>query len=128
MRDFTNKNRYFHNFESIFVDSVTWGTIIIVILYFIGASSTTTSHLLSVLFIAKAFLGFYLMYRFYPSRSDREFITGLDRKVAFACGIFIVAMAIIDHTMPQLNEIRNYISFFTGNTVNSIEKYFQITH
>lgn len=127
MRDITNKNRYFRNFESIFVDSVTWFTIILVILFFIGASSTTTGQLLSVLFIAKAFLGFYLMYRFNPSRGDREYITGLDRKVAFACGLFIVALAVADYAMPYINELRNSITFYTGSTVHSIEKDLKIT-
>ena len=103
-------NKDLHSFQTqvfSFILYLTW------ILYFaiaFGLSANAPQYLNDMQYYVKIYVSLFLILRFNPLRRVR--FTGLDAKIAFSAGIFLITTTAIDTIlMNYLKDIKQYFGF-----------------
>ena len=90
------------------LDFVTYFTYFLYIAVALGLSATAPKYLNDLLFYTKIYVSVFLIYRFNPFR--RVKFTGLDAKIAYNAGIFLLATTIINSVLVSYVDIfKKYI-------------------
>ena len=99
-----------NNFYTIVV-YITW------FLYFaiaLGISVNAPEYLITLQSFMKIYISLFLIYRFNPFRRVR--FTGLDAKIAFSAGVFLLATTAINNVLHNyLSEVKKYIEWLKFN-------------
>lgn len=99
-------NRNIHTFQHRAYNIVMYITWILYIAIALGLSANAPQYLDDLQSFVKLYISLFLIYRFNPFR--RVKFTGLDAKIAFSAGVFLLATTAIDKIL------HNYLSTFTS--------------
>ena len=114
-------NPSFYYFENQFLYYFGWLTKITFILFFIGIFQEKPTIFINFNFIVKISLALFLIYRFNKYRKYNITFTDLDRKVCFSAGIYILLISFTDYITQYTSEIRNFITPYTIQIIDSIK-------
>jgi hypothetical protein len=90
---------------------ITWFLYIIIAL---GLSANAPEYLDDLQYYVKLYISLFLIYRFNPFR--RVKFTGLDAKIAFSAGVFLLATTAINSVLHNyLSELKQYIEWLKFN-------------
>jgi hypothetical protein len=90
---------------------ITWFLYIIIAL---GLSANAPEYLDDLQYYVKLYISLFLIYRFNPFR--RVKFTGLDAKIAFSAGVFLLATTAINTIIQNyLSELKQYIEWLKFN-------------
>jgi hypothetical protein len=90
---------------------ITWFLYIIIAL---GLSANAPEYLDDLQYYVKLYISLFLIYRFNPFR--RVKFTGLDAKIAFSAGVFLLATTAINSVLQNyLSELKQYIEWLKFN-------------
>jgi hypothetical protein len=84
-------------------DIVVYITWILYIVIALGLSTNAPQYLDDLQYYIKLYVSFFLIYRFNPFR--RVKFTGLDAKIAFSAGIFLLATTAINGILKMMYQI-----------------------
>jgi hypothetical protein len=83
-----------HQFQNRMYDIVMYVTYFLYVVVALGLSAKAPQYLDDLLYFTKIYVSLFLIYRFNPFR--RVKFTGLDAKIAFSAGTFLLATTAID--------------------------------
>jgi hypothetical protein len=90
---------------------ITWALYIAIAL---GLSANAPEYLDDLQNFIKLYVSLFLIYRFNPFRRVR--FTGLDAKIAFSAGVFLLATTAINNVLHNyLSEVKKYIEWLKFN-------------
>lgn len=95
-------NRDLHSFQNRLFDIIIYVTWILYIVVALGLSASAPQYLDDLHTFVKIYVSLFLIYRFNPFR--RVKFTGLDAKIAFSAGLFLLTTTAIDGIL------KNYLS------------------
>ena len=105
-------NKDLHRFQNHIYDIVVYITWLLYIIVALGLSANAPQYLDDLQYYIKLYVSLFLIIRFNPFR--RVKFTGLDAKIAFSAGIFLITTTAIDKILiSYIHEIRQYLDFFT---------------
>jgi hypothetical protein len=90
---------------------ITWALYISILL---GVSANAPQYLDDIQYYVKLYVSLFLIYRFNPLR--RVKFTGLDAKIAFSAGVFLLATTAINSILKTyLSNVKQYLEFLKVN-------------
>jgi hypothetical protein len=92
-------NRKLHNFQDTFYTSIIYISWLLYIAIALGLSSNAPQYLDDLQYFVKIYISLFLIYRFNPFR--RVKFTGLDAKIAFSAGIFLLGTTAINELLKN---------------------------
>ena len=103
-----------HILQNKIFDAVLYITYILYIVIALGLSANAPQYLDELQRYIKLYVSLFLIYRFNPFR--RVQFTGLDAKIAFNAGWFLLATTFVDSILQSyLEPIKKYVSFLKFN-------------
>ena len=96
-------NSFIHRFQNRMYDIVVYITWILYIVIALGLSTNAPQYLDDLQYYIKLYVSFFLIYRFNTFR--RVKFTGLDAKIAFSAGIFLLATTAINGILKMMYQI-----------------------
>ena len=103
-------NKKLHSLQNRIFDAVIYITYILYIAIALGLSANAPEYLDELQYYIKLYISLFLIYRFNPFR--RVKFTGLDAKIAFNAGWFLLATTIVDSVLKTyLDNIKQYLGF-----------------
>jgi len=103
-------NKDIHKLQNRIFDIVLYITYILYIAIALGISANAPEYLDELQYYMKLYIGLFLIYRFNPFR--RVKFTGLDAKIAFNAGWFLLATTIVDSILKTYVEnIKQHLGF-----------------
>ena len=107
-------NKDLHRFQNRMYDIVVYITWILYIVIALGLSANAPQYLDDLQNFIKLYVSLFLIYRFNPFR--RVKFTGLDAKIAFSAGVFLLATTAINSVLHNyLSELKQYIEWLKFN-------------
>jgi len=107
-------NKYIHRLQNQAYDLVMYITWILYILIALGLSANAPQYLDYLHSFIKLYISLFLIYRFNPFR--RVKFTGLDAKISFSAGIFLLGATAIDELLTSyLTTVKEYIQWMKFN-------------
>lgn len=88
-----------HRFQNRMYDIVVYITWILYIIIALGLSTNAPQYLDDLQYYIKLYVSVFLIYRFNPFR--RVKFTGLDAKIAFSAGVFLLATTAINSILQN---------------------------
>lgn len=111
-------NKDLHRFQNNFFDILTYITTILYIIIALGLSASAPEYLDSLNSFIKIYVSLFLIYRFNPFRRVR--FTGLDAKISFSAGVFLLATTAMASVLKNyLSEIKQYIKIIREMVKNN---------
>lgn len=92
-------NSVIHRFQNRMYDIVVYITWILYIIIALGLSTNAPQYLDDLQYYIKLYVSVFLIYRFNPFR--RVKFTGLDAKIAFSAGVFLLATTAINSILQN---------------------------
>jgi hypothetical protein len=90
---------------------ITWVLYVVIAL---GLSANAPQYLDDLQYYIKLYVSIFLIYRFNPFR--RVKFTGLDAKIAFSAGVFLLATTAINSVLQNyLSDLKQYIEWLKFN-------------
>jgi len=103
-------NRDIHRLQNQAYDIVVYITWILYIVIALGLSANAPQYLDELHSFIKLYISLFLIYRFNPFR--RVKFTGLDAKIAFSAGVFLLGTTAIDGIIKNyLSALKEYIQW-----------------
>jgi len=103
-------NKDIHRFQNNIYDIAVYVTWALYISIALGLSANAPQYLDNLQYYVKLYVSLFLIYRFNPFR--RVKFTGLDAKIAFSAGTFLLATTTINTIlMSYLKDIKQYLTF-----------------
>lgn len=103
-------NKDIHRFQNKIYDIVVYVTWALYIAIALGLSANAPQYLDDLQYYVKMYVSLFLIYRFNPFR--RVKFTGLDAKIAFSAGIFLLTTTAINTILTSyVKNINQYLSF-----------------
>ncbi len=103
-----------HRFQNRMYDIVVYITWTLYIVIALGLSANAPQYLDDLQNFIKLYISLFLIYRFNPFR--RVKFTGLDAKIAFSAGVFLLATTAINTIIQNyLSELKQYIEWLKFN-------------
>lgn len=107
-------NRDLHSFQNRLFDIIIYVTWILYIVVALGLSASAPQYLDDLHTFVKIYVSLFLIYRFNPFR--RVKFTGLDAKIAFSAGLFLLTTTAIDGILKNyLSSLYQYIKWLKFN-------------
>lgn len=107
-------NKDLHRFQNKAYDIVTYVTWLLYIAIALGLSAKAPQYLDDLHSFIKIYISLFLIYRFNPFR--RVKFTGLDARIAFSAGLFLLGTTAIDGILKTyLSSIKEYVSKINFN-------------
>lgn len=107
-------NKSLHRFQDRIYDIVVYVTWFLYIIIALGLSANAPEYLDDLQNFIKLYVSLFLIYRFNPFR--RVKFTGLDAKIAFSAGVFLLATTAINSVLHNyLSELKQYIEWLNFN-------------
>jgi hypothetical protein len=104
-------NKNIHSFQNKAFNIIIYLTWILYISFVLGLSANAPQYLDILQSFVKIYVSLFLIIRFNPFR--RVKFTGLDAKIAFSAGIFLLGTTAIDSILNNyLTELKQYIEIF----------------
>ena len=101
----------FHNNAYDIIIYITWFLYAVIAL---GLSANAPQYLDDMQYYIKMYISLFLIYRFNPFR--RTTFTGLDAKIAFSAGLFLLATTAINTVLQTyLTNLKQYFAFVKTN-------------
>lgn len=101
-------NRNIHILQHKIFDAVIYITYILYVVIALGLSANAPQYLDELQYYIKLYISLFLIYRFNPFRQVK--FTGLDVKIAFNAGWFLLATTVIDSFLKTyLENIKDYL-------------------
>ena len=111
-------NKDLHRFQNNFFDILTYITTILYIIIALGLSASAPEYLDYLNSFIKIYVSLFLIYRFNPFRRVR--FTGLDAKISFSAGVFLLATTAMASVLKNyLSEIKQYIKIIREMVKNN---------
>ena len=102
-------NKNIHIFQNNLFNIIIYLTWILYIAILFGLSSKAPQYLDDLQYYVKMYVSLFLIYRFNPFR--RVKFTGLDAKVAFSAGVFLLTTTTINSILQNyLSIIKQYLN------------------
>ncbi len=102
-------NKNIHIFQNNLFNIIIYLTWILYIAILFGISSKARRYLDDLQYYVKIYVSLFLIYRFNPFR--RVKFTGLDAKIAFSAGVFLLATTAINSILQNyLSIIKQYLN------------------
>ena len=103
-------NKDIHRFQNNAFDVVMYTTWILYFIIALGLSANAPQYLDYLQHYVKVYVSLFLIYRFNPFR--RVKFTGLDAKIAFSAGIFLLGTTAINGLLQKyLSSLKQHISW-----------------
>ena len=100
-----------HNKAYDIIIYITWFLYVAIAL---GLSANAPQYLGDMQYYVKMYVSLFLIYRFNPFR--RVTFTGLDAKIAFSSGVFLLATTAINTGLQKyITELKQYLGFLKVN-------------
>lgn len=97
-----------HRFQNKFFDLLTYITAILYIIIALGLSANAPEYLDYLNSFVKIYISLFLIYRFNPFR--RVKFTGLDAKISFSAGVFLLGTTAIASILnAYLSNVQQYL-------------------
>ncbi len=107
-------NKSLYRFQNRAYDIIVYITWILYIIIALGLSANAPEYLDDLQNFIKLYVSLFLIYRFNPFR--RVKFTGLDAKIAFSAGVFLLATTAINNILHNyLSELKQYIEWLKFN-------------
>jgi hypothetical protein len=107
-------NKDLHRFQNRMYDLVVYITWFLYIIIALGLSANAPEYLDDLQYYVKLYISLFLIYRFNPFR--RVKFTGLDAKIAFSAGVFLLATTAINSVLQNyLSDLKQYIEWLKFN-------------
>jgi hypothetical protein len=107
-------NKDLHSFQNRIYDIAVYITWVLYIAIALGLSANAPEYLDELQNFIKLYVSLFLIYRFNPFRRVR--FTGLDAKIAFSAGVFLLATTAINNVLHNyLSEVKKYIEWLKFN-------------
>jgi hypothetical protein len=104
-------NKDLHRFQHKAYDMIMYLTWILYISIVLGLSANAPQYLDDLHAFVKIYVSLFLIYRFNPFR--RVKFTGLDAKIAFSAGLFLLGTTAIDGVLENyIIDLKQYIDLF----------------
>lgn len=101
-------NKDIHVFQNKAYDIIVYITWFLYIVVLLGLSVNAPQYLNQLQYYTKIYVSLFLIIRFNPFR--RVNFTGLDAKIAFSAGVFLLATTAINNILNSyLAEIKQYL-------------------
>lgn len=101
-------NKNIHILQHNLYDVIMYVTYLLYILIVFGLSASAPQYLESLNRVFKIYISLFLIYRFNPFR--RVKFTGLDAKISFSAGVFLLGTTAVDGILKNyLLNIKKYI-------------------
>ena len=114
-------NKDLHRFQNRAFDIIMNITLILYIVIALGLSANAPQYLYELHSIIKIYISLFLIYRFNPFR--RVKYTGLDVKIAFSAGLFLLGTTAIDEILKYyLLSLKQYIEWIKITPTSSSKK------
>lgn len=98
-----------HRFQNKIYDIVVYVTWVLYIAIALGLSANAPQYLDDLQYYIKMYVSLFLIYRFNPFR--RVKFTGLDAKIAFSAGVFLLTTTAINTILTSyVKNINQYLS------------------
>ena len=96
-----------HNKAYDIIIYITWFLYVVIAL---GLSANAPQYLEDMQYYVKMYVSLFLIYRFNPFR--RVTFTGLDAKIAFSSGVFLLATTAINTGLQKyITDLKQYLTF-----------------
>jgi len=103
-----------HRFQNQAYDIIMYITWLLYIVIALGLSANAPQYLDDLHSFIKLYISLFLIYRFNPFR--RVKFTGLDAKIAFSAGVFLLGTTAIDGIIKTyLSTLKEYIQWMRIN-------------
>jgi len=100
-----------HNKAYNIIIYITWFLYVVIAL---GLSANAPQYLEDMQYYVKMYVSLFLIYRFNPFR--RVTFTGLDAKIAFSSGVFLLATTAINTVLQKyITDLKQYLTFLKVN-------------
>jgi hypothetical protein len=107
-------NRNLHRFQDRMFDIIVYITWVLYVVIALGLSANAPQYLDDLQYYIKLYVSLFLIYRFNPFR--RVKFTGLDAKIAFSAGLFLLATTAINSVLNNyLTELKTYLEWLKIN-------------
>jgi hypothetical protein len=107
-------NKDIHRFQNNIYNILVYVTWVLYITIALGLSANAPQYLDDLQYYIKLYVSLFLIFRFNPFR--RVKFTGLDAKIAFSAGMFLLATTAINNVLQTyLINLNTYLSFFKLN-------------
>ncbi len=107
-------NQNLHSFQNRLFDIIIYATWILYIVVALGLSANAPQYLDYLHTFVKIYVSLFLIYRFNPFR--RVKFTGLDAKIAFSAGFFLLTTTAIDGILKNyVSSLYQYIKWLKFN-------------
>lgn len=107
-------NLNLHRFQDRMFDIIVYITWVLYVVIALGLSANAPQYLDDLQYYIKLYVSIFLIYRFNPFR--RVKFTGLDAKIAFSAGVFLLATTAINSVLQNyLSELKQYIEWLKFN-------------
>jgi hypothetical protein len=107
-------NLNLHRFQDRMFDIIVYITWVLYVVIALGLSANAPQYLDDLQYYIKLYVSIFLIYRFNPFR--RVKFTGLDAKIAFSAGVFLLATTAINSVLNNyLTELRTYLEWLKFN-------------
>ena len=107
-------NKDLHTFQNRMYDIAVYITWALYIAIALGLSANAPEYLDDLQNFIKLYVSLFLIYRFNPFRRVR--FTGLDAKIAFSAGVFLLATTAINNVLHNyLSEVKKYVEWLKFN-------------
>ena len=111
-------NKDLHKFQNNLFDILTYITTILYIIIALGLSASAPEYLDYLNSFIKIYVSLFLIYRFNPFRRVR--FTGLDAKISFSAGVFLLATTAMASVLKNyLSELKEYINIISEMVKNN---------
>jgi hypothetical protein len=98
-----------NDFQERFFDIFIYFSYFLILISFFGLSNTAPNFLESIDYYVRIYICLFLIWRFNPLREVQNF-TDLDRKIAFAAGMFIITTTALNQYLVDIKEkVKNTI-------------------
>jgi hypothetical protein len=107
-------NKELHILQNKIYDIVVYITWFLYIIIALGLSANAPEYLDDLQYYVKLYVSLFLIYRFNPFR--RVKFTGLDAKIAFSAGVFLLATTAINSVLQNyVTNLKGYIEWLKFN-------------
>jgi hypothetical protein len=107
-------NKELHILQNKIYDIVVYITWFLYIIIALGLSANAPEYLDDLQYYVKLYVSLFLIYRFNPFR--RVKFTGLDAKIAFSAGVFLLATTAINSVLQNyVTDLKGYIEWLKFN-------------
>jgi hypothetical protein len=107
-------NKELHRFQNRIYDIVVYITWFLYIAIALGLSANAPEYLDDLQYYIKLYVSLFLIYRFNPFR--RVKFTGLDAKIAFSAGVFLLATTAINSVLQNyFTDLKEYMEWLKFN-------------